>query len=165
MTAATTLEIEIPTDRPVILWSRFVKCSPQLAWEMWTQPEHLRNWMGPRDLETVLCEGDVRPGGAWRFVHRAPDGSEYGFRGEYRVVEPPRLLVNTWMWEGMPDDVSVETIHFDAVEGGTRLHGVSEHTTIEARDQHVANGMERGMAESYERFDERVAQLQDQGAA
>jgi uncharacterized protein YndB with AHSA1/START domain len=38
---------------------------------------------------------DVRPGGAWRFVQRDPEGNEYGFRGEYREVVPPERLVYT----------------------------------------------------------------------
>jgi uncharacterized protein YndB with AHSA1/START domain len=162
MTAAP-IDITLPPDRPVILWSRFVKAPPELAFEMWTEPEHIRNWLGPRYLETVLCEVDLRPGGTYRFVHRAPDGSEHAFHGEYREIDRPRRLVSTWVYEGMPDDVSIETINFEAVDGGTRIHGTSEHVSVAARDQHIANGMERGMIESYERFDERVAALQEAG--
>jgi hypothetical protein len=36
------------------------------------------------------------------------------------------------------------------------------HGSLEARDMHVANGMESGMVESYERLDELVAA--EQGA-
>jgi uncharacterized protein YndB with AHSA1/START domain len=162
MTAAT-IDIATPPDRPVILWSRVVKTTPEMAFEMWTDPEHVRNWLGPRYLEMPVCDIDLRVGGAYRFVHRAPDGSEHAFHGEYREVDRPHRLVSTWVYEGMPDDVSLETINFEPVEGGTRIHGTSEHVSVAARDQHLASGMERGMIESYERFDERVAALQEAG--
>lgn len=162
--STATIDITIPPDRPVILWSRVVKAPPELAFRMWTEPDHIRNWLGPRGLEMPVCEVDLRVGGSYRFVHRAPDGSEFAFTGEYREIDRPRRLVSTWVWEGMPEDVTLQTIEFEPVAGGTRLHGVAEHTSIAARDQHVAHGMERGMVESYERFDERVATLQDNDA-
>jgi uncharacterized protein YndB with AHSA1/START domain len=31
------------------------------------------------------------------------DGTEAGATGEYKVVEPPRNLVFTWVWDDQPD--------------------------------------------------------------
>jgi len=60
----TGIELSVPTDEPVIRYRRFVKAPPELMFAMWTEPEHLRNWWGPRELELVLCEVDLRVGGA-----------------------------------------------------------------------------------------------------
>ncbi len=49
---------------------------------------------------------------------------------------------------------------FEPVDGGTMITGHSEHDTLEARDAHVAGGMEGGMRESYDRLSTLLASLQ-----
>lgn len=159
MTTAT-LEITTPPDEPVIIFRRFVKAPPALVYQAFTDPEHLAHWWGPRRLEMVVCELDLRVGGRYRFVHRALDGQEFGFHGEYRELDPPNRIVNTFVYEGAPDHEAVDTAVFEAVDGGTMITGTSVHDSIESRDAHVASGMEGGMTESYERLDERLASLQ-----
>jgi hypothetical protein len=51
-------------------------------------------------------------------------------------------------------------MELQAVEDGTLLTTTSVHTSVAARDMHVANGMESGIIESYERLDEVVAEEQ-----
>ena len=40
------------------------------------------------------------------------------------------------------------------------LTSTARHSSVEARDMHVANGMENGIIESNERLDELLASLQ-----
>jgi uncharacterized protein YndB with AHSA1/START domain len=154
MTTTTALELEIPPGEPVIRFRRFVTAPPELVWEAYTRCEHLRNWWGPRALEMVECAVDLRPGGAWRHVVRAPDGSVHGFGGEYVTVERPHTLACTFVYDGAPDQSALDTVTFEAVDGGTLIHGHSQHDSVEARDAHVASGMEAGMRESYDRLGE-----------
>lgn len=160
MTATAQLEISIPPDEPVIAFRRFVKAPPALVFAAWTDPEHLPHWWGPRRLELVVCEIDLRVGGGYRFVSRAPDGQEFGFHGEYREIQPPHRLVSTFVYEGAPDHEALDTATFEALEGGTVISGISIHDSVASRDAHVAAGMEGGMSESYERLDEWLASLQ-----
>ena len=150
----TALDMTVPTDEPVIRTRRFVKAPPELVFDAWTKPEHLRKWWGPRRLEMVVCEVDLQVGGSWRFVHRAPDGQEFAFYGVYREIDRPSRLVATWTWAGMPDDEAIQTLTLEAVDGGTMVHSEARHKTIAERDQHIENGMEQGMIETYERLDE-----------
>ncbi|HEU5331534.1 MAG TPA: SRPBCC family protein [Actinocrinis sp.] len=154
------LDLETPADEPVIRYRRFVKAPPALLFQAYTDPEHMKNWLGPRYLEMVLCEVDLRVGGRWRFVHRAPDGTEHAFHGVYREVDRPNRLSNTFVYEPWPDAESVDTVEFAEAEGGTLVVGTSRHSSIEARDRHLASGMEKGIAEGCERLDELVAALQ-----
>jgi uncharacterized protein YndB with AHSA1/START domain len=152
-----TTEIEIPADEPVINVRRFFKAPPELVYKALTEPEYLRRWWGPRQLEITECEADLRVGGSWRVVHRAPDGTEFVFGGTFLELDPPRKRVGTFRWEGAPEHEAVETFEVAAVEGGTVLTSCMRHRSLEARDMHVANGMEHGLRESYERLDELVA--------
>jgi uncharacterized protein YndB with AHSA1/START domain len=155
----TGIELSVPTDEPVIRYRRFVKAPPELMFAMWTEPEHLRNWWGPRELELVLCEVDLRVGGSYRMVHRAPDGTEHAFRGEYLELDRPTKIVQTFVYEPWPDAVSVESVQFEETGDGTLVRGESRHSSLENRDRHVESGMESGMAESYARLDELVDPL------
>jgi uncharacterized protein YndB with AHSA1/START domain len=160
MTATTTLELEIPTDRPAILFRRFVKAPLELVWDVYTRCEHLSSWWGPAALRMELCEVDLRPGGAWRHVVRDPAGGEHGFHGVYRIVDAPNRLSNTFVYEGAPDHEAIDTVTFAAVDGGTMITGESVHDSMASRDAHVASGMEGGMRESYDRLAEVLASLQ-----
>jgi uncharacterized protein YndB with AHSA1/START domain len=155
-----TNEIDIPADEPVINVRRFFKAPPELVYRALTQPEYIRRWFGPRRLEITECEADLRVGGTWRIVRRAPEGTELVFGGTYLELDPPHRRVGTFRWEGAPEHEAVETFEVTAVEGGTLLTSTMRHRSLEARDMHVANGMESGMVESYERLDELVAAAQ-----
>ncbi len=70
-----------PSDRELVV-VRVVDAPRSLAWEMWTSPEHLPHWLlGPAGWTMPICEVDLRPGGAWRFGWRGPDGREMEMRG------------------------------------------------------------------------------------
>ena len=65
----------------------------KLVFKVWTDPKHVAQWWGPRGCTTTIHEMDVRPGGAWRYAMRGPDGNDYPFDGVYvEVVEPERLV-------------------------------------------------------------------------
>jgi len=157
MTTAAQLEIEIPPDEPLIRFRRSFSAPRERVWRAWTNPELLAQWLGPRALTMTACEMDLRPGGAWRFVHAAPDGTEHGFHGEFTEVDPPRRLARTFVYDPWPEDSMEEWFELQEVDGGTLLVGASRHASIESRDKHVESGMETGMTESMERLDEVLA--------
>jgi uncharacterized protein YndB with AHSA1/START domain len=79
-------------------------------------------WWGAADqYRTTHWQGDVRPGGQWSTRGVSADGSEFGVGGEYLVVDPPHLLVHTWVapWDG--NHVTRVTYRLEAVDGGTRV--------------------------------------------
>ncbi len=155
--ADTQTEIITPPGEPVIHIRRFFKAPPELVYRALTEPELVGRWIGPRHLENTVCEADLRVGGTWRLVQRAPDGAEYSFHGEFLELDPPRKRVGTFVWEGAPDHVSTETMVLEPAEGGTVVTTLMVHDSVEARDMHVANGMEGGIVESHLRVDELLA--------
>jgi uncharacterized protein YndB with AHSA1/START domain len=75
-----------------------------LAFEVWTSPEHLVRWWGPRDqagrdFTTPVCEVDFRPGGAYHICIRSPQGEDHWQRGVYREIVEPERIVFTFAWE------------------------------------------------------------------
>jgi uncharacterized protein YndB with AHSA1/START domain len=155
-TAPAAATVTTPADREIHI-ERIFDAPRDRVFATMTDPELIPEWWGPRDTTTVVDHMDVRSGGSWRFVMRAPDGSETGFKGSYREVTPPERIVQTFEWEGMPGHVSVETAVFEDLGDRTKLTTTSLFHTQEERDGMLASGMEGGLNETYERLDEVLA--------
>lgn len=154
------LEIIAEPGTPTIITRRVVNAPRDLVWEVFTKPEHLKRWWGPRILTLVVCEVDLRVGGRYRFVQRAPDGQEFGFRGEYREIVRPERIVNTFVFELMPDHEALQTLVLEEHDGKTTVLTTTLHQSVEDRDGHLAAGMEVGMRDTYARLDELLTAIQ-----
>lgn len=160
------LEVIAPANEPVIITHRFIKAPAELLFKAWTTPEHLKQWLGPPELEMISCEVDLRVGGSYRYVHRASTGEEYGFGGKYLEIDRPHRLVCTSVFELMPQNEAVETLTFEERDGGTVVTTHTRHGSIEARDAHLSGGrMEAGMTDGYERLEALVQRLTSQGGS
>jgi uncharacterized protein YndB with AHSA1/START domain len=131
------------------------------VFEAMTKPEHVRRWWGllTDEHSVTVCEIDLRPGGAWRFVGRGPRG-EYAFYGVYREIAAPGRLVFTEIYEPFPDAESVVTSVFTEENGKTRLTVTALYPSVEVRDTVIKTGMEKGAAISYDRLEDLVRELQ-----
>jgi uncharacterized protein YndB with AHSA1/START domain len=69
-----------------------------LIWQMWTDPEHFKNWYGPQGFTVPVAKMDVRVGGK-RLVcmeMQTPDGSmKMWTTGEYTEIFPIERLAYT----------------------------------------------------------------------
>lgn len=156
------LDVEVPPGEPAVIFRRVVDAPPDLAFAVWTEPEHLRHWWGPRQFELVVCESDPRAGGCYRFVQRAPDGQEHTFDGVYREVDRPQRLVRTFVYAGAPEDEAVETVTFLRDGHGTLITSTSVFPSFAAREFYVQAGMEAGLRESHQRLDEWLETIDNQ---
>jgi uncharacterized protein YndB with AHSA1/START domain len=155
-----TFTATTPSDREIVL-TRLFDAPRHLVFEAMTRPEHVRRWWGILDDKhsVPVCEIDLRPGGAWRFVGRGPKG-EYGFHGVYREIAPPDRVVFTEIFDPFPDVESVVTSIFTEENGKTRLTVKCLYPSVEVRDMVLGTGMAKGAAISYDRLEEVVAELQ-----
>ena len=147
-----------PSDREIRM-TRVFNAPRDLVFQAHTDPKHIPHWLGPRRMTTTVDTMDVRPGGAWRFVQRDPEGNEYGFRGEYREVVPPERLVYTFEFEGMPGHILVETVTFEEHDGKTTVTSMALFDSVEDRDGMLESGMESGATESWDRLAELLESL------
>ena len=73
--------------------SRIVNYSVELVFTAWTNPNHLKNWWGPKGFTNTFKEFDLRPGGKWSFVMHGPDKGNYINECEFVLIEKPKLIV------------------------------------------------------------------------
>ena len=157
----TTLQVTTPSDLEIVM-TRAFDAPRDLVFEVWTKPEHVRHWWGPRSSSMIHCEADVRPGGSWRYVTREENGDEVPFRGVYREVTPPERLIYTEIYDVEPfntGDPAVNTVTFTEEDGRTIMTCTTLCPSKEVRDYILGSGMEIGAAESYNRLAEHIKTL------
>lgn len=147
-----------PPGHPTMKITRWFDAPRDLVWKAVTTPALVQRWWSPPCIEMIACEMDVRVGGAWRFRVRSPQG-EVGFHGEYREIVAPERVVQTWIFDLFPDSVAIETLTLIADGARTQLVVDVLHPSVEARDGHLASGMETGMRQSHAQLEAVVTEL------
>jgi len=155
-----TFQVSLPSAREIRM-TRLFDAPRALVFEAMSKPEHVKQWWGILDDEhsVAACEIDLRPGGHWRFVGRAPRG-DYAFYGVYREIEPPSRIVFTEIFEPYPDVESVVTGEFTEESGKTRLTVTVVYPSQAVRDMVMDTGMAKGAAISYDHLERVAAALQ-----
>ena len=159
-----TFTVTTPSECEIRL-TRVFDAPRHLVFEAMSKPEHIRRWWGRLGdgYSVPVCEVDLRPGGAWRFVNRHPKG-EAAFHGVYREVLPPERVVFTEIFEPFEDGASVVTAVLTEEDGKTRLTVSCIYPSLEVREMVLNSGMASGAAISYDRLEEVAQELQRSGA-
>jgi uncharacterized protein YndB with AHSA1/START domain len=75
--------------------TRLIDAPRERIFAAWTDPKQLARWWGPHGMTTPVCEMDLRPGGVFRTVMRARDGTEYPHAGVFLELVAPERIVFT----------------------------------------------------------------------
>jgi len=152
----TPINIAAPapsSDRELVL-TRLIDAPREHLWHAWTA--QLARWWGPHGMITTVTAMDLRPGGAFCTVMRAPDGTEYPTRGIFLEVRAPERIVFTdafrpgWLPDPKPFFTAVTT--FEAVGGKTNCTARALHWTAANRAAHERMGFHHGWSESLDRL-------------
>jgi uncharacterized protein YndB with AHSA1/START domain len=154
------MTMSVPSDREIVL-TRDFEAPRSLVFEMFVKPEHLKRWWGLRGSTLTVCDVDLRPGGAWRYVTRGAKGHENPFKGIYKEITPPERLVYTLVYdvEGAREHPGLVTDVFTEKAGVTTLVENMLFPSKEARDGLLQSDMKSGAAETFDRLAELLATL------
>jgi len=127
----------------------------ELVFKMWTDPELVEKWWGPKDFTNPVCQLDPWVGGCIRIVMRAPDGSHYPTCGVFTKIVEPELIVfhNIKEGDGGSAELEVEnTVKFEQDGDKTKMifRAVVIRSTPEACQS--IDGMNNGWNQSIDRF-------------
>ena len=128
----------------------------ELIWQMWTNPEHFKNWYGPQGFTIPVADMDLRVGGKRLVCMSSPDGSMKMWTiGEYTEITPNQRLVYTespadekgnvvspsamGMPEGYPTTTEI-TVQLEDLGGRTKM--IMTHAGIPA-DSGAGGGWEQ----------------------
>ncbi|HEY8028554.1 MAG TPA: SRPBCC domain-containing protein [Gaiellaceae bacterium] len=130
--------VTTPSEREIRV-ERVFDAPREHVFSVWTNPDLIPEWWGDG---TVVEEMDVRPGGTYRF--RIANG--YALEGEFREVEPPARLVQTFMNH-------LQTLEFEDLGERTKLTQTMLFDSAEERDTTMQYGVEEGAKGGFARID------------
>jgi uncharacterized protein YndB with AHSA1/START domain len=143
------IAVPTPTDREIVI-TRIFDAPRALVFEAWTKAEHVAHWWDPSGVPLAVCEIDLRPNGAFRWIHRAADGREgHSFTGIYREIAPPEKIVFTVrMFPSSPEPVG--TLLFTEDGKKTKLTMTIECATKKDRDALLQMRVDVGTTQTLE---------------
>ncbi len=155
MSASTRLILTTPSDREIVM-TRVFDAPRTLVFEAMTKPEFLERWLlGPPGWTMVVCEVDLRVGGAYRYVWRDTGGVEMGMGGVHReIVKPERIVATQLFDEDWTGGEALGTIVLIEKDMKTTLTNTILYSSREARDAVLKTPMEHGVAAGYDRLEE-----------
>ena len=136
-----------------LLITRIFNAPRETIFTLWTEPQHVVKWWGPKHHPATQMKMDVRPGGLWRACLRsAEDGKELWMNGVYREIIHPERIVFTFTWEeeGERGMETLITITFSDLNGKTEMkfHQTPFQSTFEK------DGHSEGWMSTFDRLDE-----------
>ena len=93
-----------------LLITRVFDVPASLLFALWSEPEHMKNWMGPVGFDCPAAEIDFRVGGAYRAMMRSAKNGENWFGGTYKEIVPNKKLVFTFAWDNDGPSAGIETL-------------------------------------------------------
>lgn len=162
-------------SEPALTLTRVFNAPRAIVFKAWTEAERLAQWWGPKGFDFVVATMDLRPGGAFHYCMRGPNGMEMWGKLVYEeVVAPERLVfINSFsdkdgrltrhpMSATWPLEIH-NTLILTEQEGKTTLtlSGGPVNATEAERQTYEAgrNGLQQGMAGSFAQLDAYLASL------
>jgi uncharacterized protein YndB with AHSA1/START domain len=144
-----------------LVFERTFDAPRALVWQAFTDPELIPRWWGKHGTTTIVEEMDVRPGGRWRYISRAPDRDDVVFYGEYLEVDPPERFSWTFMFDvdGVGPQGGPETHTFEDLGGRTRIRSVGHMGSADIIEGALETGMVAGAIETWDRLEALLATL------
>jgi uncharacterized protein YndB with AHSA1/START domain len=87
------VDVLLSTSGREITISRVLRAPIELVWEVWTKPEHIKNWWGPNGFTNTIHQMDVKPGGEWNFIMHGPDGTDYQNKSVFKEIIKHKKIV------------------------------------------------------------------------
>jgi uncharacterized protein YndB with AHSA1/START domain len=73
--------------------SRVFGAPRALLWQCFTEPEHMKQWWGPKGFTVIASKMDLRVGGTYHYGMKAPNGAAMWGLFAYREIVPREKLV------------------------------------------------------------------------
>jgi uncharacterized protein YndB with AHSA1/START domain len=128
------------------------------VFDAWTTAEQVALWWDPTGAKLAVCEIDLRPNGAFRWVNQGDVGLKYQFAGIYsEIVRPERLVFKAAMATAPR---SLTTLVFTETARRTTLTMTIDCPTVVQRDQMLAMRVDTGTARTLQNLARHLERIQ-----
>ncbi|WP_026729376.1 SRPBCC family protein [Flavobacterium denitrificans] len=85
-------EITATTPESEIVTTRVLNFPQELVFKAWSDPDHLKNWWGPKGFTNTFNEFNFCEGGKWSFIMHGPEAGNYANECEFIKIDRPNLI-------------------------------------------------------------------------
>jgi uncharacterized protein YndB with AHSA1/START domain len=112
------------SDRVLVI-ERIFDAPRELVFKAWTEPERQVQWLGPQGFTGKILQAAQKPGDAYRYYMRDPQGGDHWQQGVLQERVEPHRLKFTYEWANDRGEATrpqtMVTVTFEDVGGKTRL--------------------------------------------
>lgn len=87
-----TSDILSTTPESEIVTTRILNFQQELVFKAWSNPDHLKNWWGPKGFTNTFHEFNFYVGGKWSFTMHGPEKGNYENECEFIKIDEPNLI-------------------------------------------------------------------------
>ncbi len=159
---AKTAETNPPLDLPPVRVSRILHAPRELVFKAWSSAEHVKRWFAPTGFTVPQATVDMRVGGAFRALMRAPDGVEHWTRGTFvEVARFDRLALDLVVEDAKGHALfrAFTEARFADALGGTQLDVTQTYTVIDPEAAWMAQGAPQGWAQTLDHLSAEVRRM------
>lgn len=156
MSRANRLSIEPVGEREIRI-TRLFNAPRDMVFDALTTPDLMKRWLlGPDGWSLIVCDIDLKVGGAYRLVWKNnKTGQTMGMGGFYREISRPDRFVTTEKFdEAWYPGEMIDTTTLVDKNGVTTFTSTYLYESREARDMVMKSGMETGLVVSYDRLED-----------
>jgi len=124
------MEKENSTKDRELKISRLLDAPIELVWEVWTKPDHIKNWWGPNGFTNTISKMDMKPGGKWNLIMHGPDGTDFKNESVFKEVVLHKKIV----YQHISGPKFTATINFEKQGEKTMLNW---HMLFETKEEFI----------------------------
>lgn len=86
-------KIKAETAHRELRITRVLQAPVELVWEVWTDPDHIKNWWGPEGFTTDIHKMDFNKNGEWLLTLHGPDGKKFPNKSIFKEIVKHKKIV------------------------------------------------------------------------
>ncbi len=165
---AETTAMKLPLEPPPVRISRTFHAPRELVFKAWSSADHVKRWFAPTGFTVPQAKVEMRVGGPFEVLMRAPDGVEHWARGKFvDASEFDRLVIDI-----VVEDVKGHALfraltdaNFSEALGGTRIDIVQTYTVLDPEAAWMAQGAPQGWAQTLDNLSTELQRMQEPDAS
>ncbi|TZF82755.1 hypothetical protein FW774_14780 [Pedobacter sp. BS3] len=139
--------------------TKTVKAPVALVWDVWTRPEYIIHWWGPKGFTSTIHTLDFKEGGEWKLTLHGPDGTDYPNRSIFKEIIPFKKIVFEHF-----NPHFITAVLFEAVGEETQIDWTMLFDTAEMREIIIkTHKADEGQKQNIERLEEYLLQKKQHG--
>jgi len=158
---AKPAETSLP-QMPPLRVSRTLHAPREVVFKAWSSAEHVKRWFAPTGFTVPQATVEMRVGGAFEVLMRAPDGVEHWARGTFVEVSPFDRLALDLVVEDTKGHAlfrAFTEVRFADALGGTQIDVVQTYTVIDPEAAWMAQGAPQGWAQTLDNLTAEVRRM------